>query len=369
MSHPSPSGTAVTPSQITDRVVSAEQQRFDQLLALTETLAERIEAARALVDAHRIASGASLRPLEIKRHALMRDMALWLDDRLQRPGLTRKQRQMAGGIICNLAAGLALLGFEDMRALHDAHTDESLADQEKANAADTQAVLEELLGEVMGGDRDFSNPEEVLRAGMEQLRQQAEAHESARAAHKARRAKAAQQKQARQQTQDADGVLRSIYRQLASALHPDRELDPAERARKTSLMSEANAAYGRRDLPGLLQLQLRADLADARTVSALAKEKFTALSALLKERLEVLTRELREFESHSRAEFGLPAHLPLAAAGLRRHLQERKHGLLADIGMLQRDFNRMRDDADLGRWLREQDRLAREEERFERLHR
>ena len=225
-----------------------------------------------------------------------------------------------------------------------------------------------MLGEAVGGDQEFANTEEVLHASMEQMRRQAQAHEQARAAHKAKRAKAAQQKQAGQQTQDADGALRSIYRQLASALHPDRETDPAERARKTGLMSEANAAYDRRDLLALLQLQMRADLADARKVSTIAKEKIAALSSLLKERADVLTRELREFEAHTRAEFGLPPHLPLAAAGLRRHLQEQKHGLLADIGMMQRDFVRVRDDTEFKRWLREQDRLAREEERFARMH-
>ena len=363
------SGTAVTALKIADRVLSAEQQRFDQLLERTEMLANKIEAARVLVDAHRIASGATLSPLENQRNTLIRDMALWLDDRLKRPGLTRKQQQMASGIIGTLTSGLALLGFEDMRALHDAHSDESLADQEKASAADTRAFLEEMLGEAVGGDQDSANTEELLRASMEQIRQQAEGHERARAAHKARRAKAARQNQTGQQTQDADAALRSIYRQLASALHPDRETDPAEHARKTSLMSDANAAYGRRDLLALLQLQLRADLADARKVSTMAKEKITALSVLLKERAEVLTRELREFEAHTRAEFDLPPHLPLAAAGLRRHLQEQKHGLLADIGMLQRDFIRVRDDAEFKRWLREQDRLAGEDERFERLHR
>jgi hypothetical protein len=59
----------------------------------------------------------------------------------------------------------------------------------------------------------------------------------------------------------------------ASDLHPDRETDPAEHARKTILMSEANAAYGWRDPMALLQLQLRADLADARKVPLWPRRK------------------------------------------------------------------------------------------------
>ena len=368
---PVPGGAkaALTTLKFTSDRLSSEQKRFNQLLERTEALAGKIEAARALADAHRIVCGTTLRPLEDQRNAMMRDMALWLDDRLKRPGLTRKQQQMARDIILNLASGLAMLGMEGMRALHDAHSDQSLADQEKASAAETQAFLEEMLGESVGNEQEFANPDEVLKASMEQIRRQAESHEEARAAHKAKRAKAAQQKQAGQQTQDADGALRTIYRQLVSALHPDRETEPAEHARKTSLMSEANAAYGRRDLLALLQLQLRADLADARKIATMAKEKIAALSSLLKERVEVLTRELREFEAHTRTEFDLPPYMPLAAAALRRHMQEQKHGLLADIAMMQRDFVRVRDDADFKRWLREQHRLAQENERLERMFR
>ena len=356
---------ALTALKFSDSTLSAEQRRFNQLLERTELLAGRIEAARVLADAHRIVWSAALRPLESQRNVLMRDMALWLDDRLKRPGLTRKQQQMASDIICELAGSLVLEGVENMRELHDAHSDETLGEQEKASAAETQAFLEEMLGEALNSDQEFANPQDVLHASMEQIRQQAEAHQQARAAHKAKRAKTAQ----KQQTEDADGALRTIYRQLASALHPDRETDPAEQVRKTALMSEANAAYARRDLLALLQLQLRADLADVRKVSTMAREKIAALTALLKERVDVLARELRDFENHSRAEFDLPPHLPLNAAGLRRHMQEQKQSLLADIGMMQRDFVRVRDDAEFKRWLRDQQRLAQEEERFERMFR
>lgn len=45
-------------------------------------------------------------------------------------------------------------------------------------------------------------------------------------------------------------MLRNVFRQLASAVHPDRESDPDERDRKTALMSEANAAYANLDALG-----------------------------------------------------------------------------------------------------------------------
>jgi hypothetical protein len=81
-----------------------------------------------------------------------------------------------------LAAQLAGEGDEAMRALYAAHNEMSLEDEEKAAATATA------------------------------------------------------------QTEDATGALRTIYHQLVSALHPDRETDPQEQLRKTALMKEANAA-------------------------------------------------------------------------------------------------------------------------------
>ena len=362
---PAGSGLALAALKFASGALSAEQRRFNQLLERTDMLAGRIEAVRGMADTHRTACATTLRPVEEQRHALMRDMALWLDGRLKQPGLTRKQQQLASKIICDLASGLALTGMEDMRALHDVHSDASLADQEKASASDAQAFLEKMLGEAVGSDREFTNPEEVLQAGMEQIRRQAQAHEQARAAHQAKRAKSKGKKQTEQQAQDAEGALRLIYRQLASALHPDRETNPAEHARKTALMSDANAAYARRDLLALLQLQLRCELADARKVSTLAKERIAALSMLLKERAEVMARELSQLEAHLRDEFNLPPYLPLSAPGLRRHLQEQKQDLQDEIAMMRKDLRLVRVDADFKRWLRDQRRLAREDASFD----
>ena len=64
-------------------------------------------------------------------------------------------------------------------------------------------------------------------------------------------------------------------------LHPDRETDHAEQLRKTALMKEANSAYEKRDLLGLLQLQLRAELTDTSKMASMTKDSLAALTALL----------------------------------------------------------------------------------------
>ena len=355
---------ALTALKFANGALSVEQQGFNRLLTRTENLARKIEAAQALADAHRTAHLSTVHPLEVERDVLMRDMVLWLDARLKRKNLTAKQQRIAREIICNLATDFALGGDENMRALHDAHSRKSLSEKEKGISADTQALLEGMLGASLGGEEEFSNLQELLDAGMDHMRKQRQAREQARSLRKERRAKSRRQQQTQQQAQEADSALRTIYRQLVSALHPDRESDPHERARKTDLMSKANTAYAKRDLLALLHLQLNADLSDGEMVSNLAREKLAALTLLLKERSAVLARELQEIETRIKAEFGLPPYMPVSAPSLKRHVLDLKQNLQAEIDMMKIDFNRVQDDEQLKRWLIEQNNLERDEARI-----
>lgn len=360
---PSPSakttgqGVALSALQFTDGTLSPEQKRFNKLLAQTETLARKIETVQALADAHRASHWGTLRPLEEQRGALMRDMALWLDQRLQKKGLTAKQKRMATEILCGLAASLATAGDEAMQQLHDAHNDVTMAEQEKAAAAGMQELMEEMLGQPLAGDQEFDSLEALFQASMAQMQRKTQAHQAEKAAQKAKRKKSAREQQAMQQTQEADGALRTIYRQLVSALHPDRENDPHERDRKTGLMKQVNAAYERRDLLALLQLQLQAALADGDMVAHLAREKLVSLTVLLKERVRVLTQELYDIEMRTRAEFEMERFDPLSAGSLKRHMRELQRGLQYDIAMMKRDLQQVQDDAEFKRWLKAQHEL------------
>jgi hypothetical protein len=346
--------------------VSPAQKRFNQLLKQTETLAGKIEAVRALADSNRAVFSSTLTPLEQQRTALMRDMALWLGERLKRKGLTAKQQDIARGILCTIAANLAMTGDETMQELHDEHSDETLEEQEKFEAAQMKRFLEDMLGDEIGDEgASFDTLDELMRASMAKAQEQASAREEAHAHRQSKRKKTAAQLKTEAETQDANGALRTIYRQLASALHPDRETDPAEQLRKTALMKEANAAYERRDLLALLHLQMQADLVDGEQVANLAKEKLAALTALLKERVKVLQHELFHIERQTMAEFDLPIYAPVSAASIKRHLVESERDLQDEIAVMQEDLLRVQDDKHFKRWLRQQQDSTRRVSEFD----
>ncbi len=359
------SGVALSALKFSNATHSPEQQRFNKLLTRTENLAKKIEALRTLADAHRPLYKGTLHRLEVERSSLMRNMVLWLDERLKRKGLSAKHKRMASELICNLAAGFALAGDEAMQQLHDAHSDQSLAEQQEDATADMQKMMEDMLGQPLGDGQPFTSMEELLRAAKtrmdQQTQEQANAQTQAQAARQKKGKESAHEQQVAQHAQDADGALRTIYRQLVSALHPDRESDTDERTRKTALMKEVNAAYERRDLLVLMQLQLRAELTDGNQIANLAREKVAALSLLLKERCEVLARELSDVEMRTIAEFQIPPHATLSAGSLKRHMVAQMQNLQADIAMMKMDAQYVQDDAGLKRWLQEQQQMAQDE--------
>ena len=365
---PQPPATTLATSALKRGTAQATpaQKRFNQLVTQTETLARKIESTRQVTDVYRAHFARSISPLEKERDGHMRQMAQWLADRLQRKGLTPKLKDIASEILCGLAGPLGMRGDKDMQALHDAHSPDSLADTEKDAAADMQRMMEEVLGGPLGeGDNTFDSMEALLHAARQKMQAQEAQYQSDRAQRVAKKKKKpAQLKKeelAAAQAKDADGALRTLYRQLASALHPDRELDPQEQIRKTTLMKEANAAYERRDLLALLQLQLQADLADADHVANMAQEKLSALTALVKERVAVLNEELHMLQHQAMAEFDLPPYETFSESSLKHHLLMQRQDLQADIAMMQQDLQRVQDDAYLKRWLKQQHKLAQED--------
>lgn len=337
---------------------SPEQERFDLLVKQAEQLAQKMDALRKTVDQHRILHASTLPPLRQRHSSLLRDMTLWLDHRVKQGTLAIKQQRLMCRIICRLSIDFAKAGDKEMRALHDSYSDESLADIELAQAAQTQSYFEEMMGKSFGEEEPFETVDDVLHARFEHIRKESEARAKAKAARKSKRGRSAYMEQADQLLEDSESALRTIYRQLASALHPDREYDPAARTHKNQLMSDANTAYARRDLLALLQLQYQANLTDRKIASSLAQEKLASLNALLVERMKTMSRELRDIELHTAAEFVLAPSITITAASLKHHLTTLQKGLQADIALVKSDFAAVQTDKGLVRWLKEQEAFS-----------
>jgi hypothetical protein len=371
--HPAGDGVARLKVQKTAQgKLSAAQQRFNKQLARVNNLGRQMQDIEQLAASVREPHLAQISAYERAIAQTQAQMLLFLHERLQRKGLSAAQQKS----VCALVQSLLQVARPEMdeaqwTALHAQYFPPEVQKQQAQERQEAKQQVLDAVADFLGRPLDLDgidgmdSPHELLEAVMRQVQADRDTAQERQAARKAGRPPTAKQRKAEQNALDAKAALRAIYRQLASALHPDRETDPMERERKSALMSQANAANARGDLVTLLRLQLQAEQVDEAHIASMADEKLAALSLLLKEQVAVLEREVAEAEMRLSNELGVMVSATMKEAVLTAHLQRLQREMARTAEGMQQDLERVRDDAELKRWLREQAALARQQEREE----
>jgi hypothetical protein len=339
---------------------SPAARQLQHELARVERLKAQLAALETLGQGYLSGSAQRLQPLRerlrLSRRGLALALAPWLEPDAR--GLSRAQQSTVRTRLCQLAQALAEGGDAEMAALHDRYSAQSLADKRRAAADALRERLSGWLAPENDAAQQASSPDELLRAARQQWQDESAAQQARREARQARReARKAQREPSptvlleQQGQQDASVTLRTLYRQLASALHPDRAGDEAERARMTALMSAANAAYDRRDLLALLDLQLQAELADPDHLERLSAQRLDAVGRLLKEQAASLERERQGEQQRWLHTLDLPAGSRLDAATLERQLELQELALLRELQQADAALEQAGEQATLKAWL------------------
>lgn len=275
-----------------------EQKAFNRQASRVRRLREALATWQDYARRYDARIQAELLPARDALRDAQRRLALRLDALARARGrgerLSRAQRRAVGRHIELLVADLLEGGERDpeLEALHDAYAETPYAERARAELDELGSALGEMFGdEALAGHR-ASNPEELF----EHLREHVEATQRAAGPHAgagSARARHAAARKASERT-EALGTVRSIWRKLASAVHPDREADPAERARKTALMQRANDAYERNDVLTLLSLQIELEQIDADHLAGAPPQRLRHFVTVLKEQADALEQELEE---------------------------------------------------------------------------
>ena len=300
------------------------QKRFNDLLARVSQLSDSIAMLETLSAQHRSCHLSAMRAIQVQEDAARKNLLLYLDACLHQVELTATHRRSATQIILTLCEALAHRQDPQVQAVFEHHHSEedaqALAEAARADAEHAKAVFEDLFGKPLHRADELHTAEAVFEAGLRQYREQQQRLEDKRQAKKAKKKPVARQLKDAQQKMDANTALRTIYRQLASALHPDREPDEAERTRKTALMSEVNAAYDRQNLSELLKLQLQIAQIDRAALSRMADDKLNAMCLLLKEQVSALEEDEAQAQFEIRHYLGVNELDHISAESLARAL-------------------------------------------------
>lgn len=285
------------------------QQRFKDLLAQLHASRTLVHGWRQVSEQLHQAQVQQLVPLQQRLRQSQRGWVLAADQALNDPSLPRAQRQrLQQRLLFRAEAWLADGLDAEVEAAFDRHSSVPHHELRAADIAATAQVLDSVFGVKVAGRGPARTADELLRQAGQQLqaqRQQAEERKQAKRAARAER-RAAQaddatrarqlaRDEARQAVRDAmSQSVRSVFRKLASALHPDREPDPALRERKTALMQQANAAYEANDLLMLLSLQLETEQIDPGQLAQWPEHRLQHVTAVLQEQLDELEGELHQ---------------------------------------------------------------------------
>jgi hypothetical protein len=292
------------------RPLTKEERAFNRALERVQTLSRALDDENRRLDQLLVFHAAEIRPrLELVgelRSGLVRALAPFLDDRRLTKGDRRVTRQI---VIEQLDRVLSYVDQpdQDLQALFERlhHTSYAQALQDDLDEAreGMAAMFDELGLDVDMPELRADMTHEEMAAMTAQLADELQRAGESHSAKESARAKTKSERRAEERTRRFEELqknsLSTMYRRLVKELHPDLELEPAERERKSAIMQEVTAAYARRDLHALLKLELQW-LDPAGDVGRIAQEKLRAYVELLKQQAADLQDEIELLPLHPR---------------------------------------------------------------------
>lgn len=339
--------SAEAPTSASDRTplaVAAAKAKRSPLQQEFDRLSARIEEGQAMLATWRQQPAIMFQKYHAEMEPALRDLAdaqkslvVQIDALLTSPPkglrMTARRRAALTDHLLDLIDMLMEEGLDDtLVEIHNRHADDPIdedADDEDDELAQTAEILD-LFRQMFGEGSIERQPDESHEAFVERARAQLfeamEAEERKEAAERRQRAeKRASRKKAKpsaktQPASDDDDappapgpdLLRTLYRKLASSIHPDRENDPDEKTRKTEAMQNLNTAYQSKDLLSLLKLHRQTLQADD-AGDALAEDTLREYNALLKTQLKSL-----EFDIETAIRQTVPPHMTFGRVRVKR---------------------------------------------------
>jgi hypothetical protein len=330
-----------------------DQKRFNSLLRQIEQARATLSAWQESITAYRQSHAQLLAPLQEQLGTLRREWLLALDHAPRR-GWTRADQETASELLAAAAAELLSVHPDDvsLKELFARHAGTDFEEAQRESLHMFKDMAEAMTGLDLGEDEEIGSEEELI----EKLHQQLRGREDAAAARetlKASRRKSAAQQRREAEAQQVTHSIREVYRKLASALHPDREQDPRERAAKTSQMAQVNDAYARGDLLALLELQLRIEQIDAEHLAQADERRLKHYNQVLSEQLQELRLEIETVQAGFQMDFHVVLDWRPDPTRLGKVLQGELARLREALATTQRELRLFADTAAIRRWLKD----------------
>jgi hypothetical protein len=347
-------------------VAQDDQPRLSKGQKTFNTLIRSIERQRALLEeweqlkiAFQKRYTEEYLPLVKTLSERQRDMVNALDQAWTRKDLTRPEKRLVSDLIVSLIESISDdVDEEGLKTIYNRHS-RSDFDTDKAAEFDQMKLMAEVLFDIELDD-DVGSPDALAQRVAEKIvaerSEEADKAKDRTEAGDTKRKKSPKQlaAEARLQSEPAElsRSIREVYHRLAVALHPDREPDPQERARKTELMQRVNVAYSQKNLLQLLELQLELEHIDQRDINNISEGRLKHYNTILKEQLGELNQEIDEIQTSFCYTLDMNPLQPIAPKTVSRQLDADISEMRRSIRELRRDLSLCTDVRVLKQWLK-----------------
>ena len=361
-SPPADAETAIVrvPGSTAGAPLSKAQKAFNRLIERIEQQRQVLAAWQEFVPKFYQRVAAELDPIQERCDRAQLALAKVFDAAHGSAGITKRERAKLAMLVLDICSQLLPDDNDsdaqaELIALHDKYSDTSHAGLKEEETELFKGMAETVFGVALDDAEAAGSPEAVREALhrklLEQRVAQSEPEPAAPVRHKSAKALAREAKLA-QAAQAATQSVREIYRKLASVLHPDREVDAAQRSRKTLLMQQVNQAYAEKNLLRLLELQIQIEQIDAASLGSLNPQRLGHYNQVLTEQCAQLEHEIEALVAPFVPQLGALAHGGLTPLTVDRALDGDIAAMRREAQHAEHELKRLSDRLALKAWLR-----------------
>lgn len=339
------------------KTISAAQKRFNTLSKKIDQQKKLLLEWKETIPVYRQKIEQEYDVLADEFNRYRTQMVLLFDQYYDHKLFKKTDKAKLKHLICTISSDLIaeVEDVEELKALFNKYSEEDYDEiNQEADVAIgdmMKSMVETMFKVKLDDDVDISSPEK-FRAHLEEKMQTAQENNAPEKERK--KTKKQLEKEARQQQEDelAGQSVREVYRKLVAVLHPDREPDEQERARKTELMQRVNTAYGKKDLLQLLSLQLEIEQINPEHLSNIADSRLKHFNKILNEQLAELEQQNSMIEMMIKADFNEPFWMSLSPQRLMQIVAEDINTGQNDIVQIKQELEDFQKPEALKLWLK-----------------
>lgn len=338
--------------------LSNGQKLFKKLIKKIDGQREQLLTWQKLIPIYQQKNASEFEPLLENFNAQRTQLVMLFDRAVESKLFTKTERTKLADLITSIAGEiLDRNDTPELKAIFNKYNEEDFDSQNDLINADAKAMMEEMFGRKIEGDVDVNDPDALLKMMAEQGKifheQEAAREESYQSSRKKTAKQLAKDAKLEQEEKNISLSIREVFRKLASTLHPDREQDATERARKTALMQRVNVAYDNKDLLQLLELQLEVEQIDESLINNISAEKLKHYNVILHEQSGELEMEIEDCMFAFTLRFQLPPHPFRTAASALADLEDDIVDMRDMIAGIAEDVQRFQETKTLKAWLKD----------------